>query len=86
MNHDLYQTEYVEQISADKNRYIVIDIEEKKVLLLEGAWYQRAKEVRELTKDDPALPLFWQIYVNKAIENIDHAERTPRGIHIRPKR
>jgi len=83
MNYDLYQTEYVEQIRTDKYRYIAIDFEEKKVLLLEGAGFQYAEVVRELTKDDPALPPFWRNYVNTAYKNIDNVERTPRGLRHR---
>jgi len=86
MNFDLYETPYKKQIRTDKYQYIAIDLEEKKVLLLEGGGFQYAEVVRELTGDDLDLPPFWQMYVNKVLKNIDNVERTPRGLHHRAKR
>ena len=66
MNFDLHQSPYVEKIRTDKHRYIGVDLEEKKVLLLEGPGFQQSKTVKELTGDEPELPPFWQMYVKNA--------------------
>ena len=72
MNFDLHQSPYMEQIRTDKYRYIAVDLEEKKVLLLEGGGFQFAEVVKELTGDEPELPPFWQMYVRNAIKRMNN--------------
>jgi len=86
MNFDLYETPYKKMVRTDKYQYIAIDLEEKKVLLLEGGGFHYAEVVRELTEDDLDLPPFWRNYVNTAYKKINDVERTPRGLHHRLER
>ena len=71
MNFDLHQSAYIEHIRTDKYRYIAVDLEEKKVLLLEGPGFQQANMVKELTGDEPELPAFWQMYVKNAYKRMN---------------